>query len=431
MIAEIVAIGTELLMGQIADSDAQMLSRELQSLGIAVYHHQVVGDNPQRMREALALALSRSDLVITTGGLGPTSDDLTREAIAEVLGRKLVFDKKIEKAIAARFAKLGRKMTANNLKQAWRPEGAEVIPNPNGTAPGLWIEKDRKVVVMMPGPPHEMEPMWRSQVLPRLVRLKLVGRSEPFVQLRTVGVGESALETRIQPLLAKYPKVEVAYCAHAWSVDLRFGWARNPAVEKQARKLAQECRALLGDDVFAEGSSTLAETVADLLRREEKALAVAESGTGGQLASLFDDLPGAAKFFHGGVVCYRNGGKVIMLDIPECLFSQHGAISPEIAVAMATGAAENFVADYALSLTCSAGHGASRTAGTAYVGLHTPAGVWAKRLDYDGSLAAVRARAINVALDWLRRELLRAQRAKQLPAAAKSATRKKPAAKRR
>jgi nicotinamide-nucleotide amidase len=149
------------------------------------------------------------------------------------------------------------------------------------------------VIVMMPGPPHEMEPMWRSQVLPRLVRLKLVGRSEPFVQLRTVGVGESALETRIQPLLAKYPKVEVAYCAHAWSVDLRFGWARNAAVEKQARKLAQECRALLGDDVFAEGSATLAETVAELLRSQETTLAVAESGTGGQLANLFTDLPGA------------------------------------------------------------------------------------------------------------------------------------------
>ena len=428
---ELLTLGNELLLGRTPNGHLTFIGEQLARRGVELSLNVVIPDDAETVANLCARSLARSDVVITTGGLGPTSDDLTREAIAEVLGRKLVFDKKIEKAIAARFAKLGRKMTANNLKQAWRPEGADVIPNPNGTAPGLWIEKDRKVVVMMPGPPHEMEPMWRSQVLPRLVRLKLVGRSEPFVQLRTVGVGESALETRIQPLLAKYPKVEVAYCAHAWSVDLRFGWARNPAVEKQARKLAQECRALLGDDVFAEGSATLAETVADLLRSQETTLAVAESGTGGQLANLFTDLPGASKYFHGAVVCYRNGGKVIMLDIPECLFSQHGAISPEVAVAMATGAAENFVAEYALSISCCAGPGA-RSSGTVYVGLHTPEGVWAKRLDSpQGTPTSVRARAINVALDWLRRELLRAQRAKQIPVAAKSPARKKPAANRR
>ena len=428
---ELLTLGNELLLGRTPNGHLTFIGEQLARRGVELSLNVVIPDDAETVANLFARSLARSDVVITTGGLGPTSDDLTREAIAEVLGRKLVFDKKIEKAIAARFAKLGRKMTANNLKQAWRPAGSVVLQNPFGTAPGLWIEKDGKVIVMMPGPPHELEPMWRHQVLPRLIRGKFVGRTEPYVQLRTVGVGESALEHRLQPLLAKHPDVEVAYCAHPWSVDLRLGWAKNPAVEKQARKLAEECRALLGEDVFAVGEASLAEVVGELLRDEAKVLAVAESGSGGQMANLFTDLPGASKYFHGGVVCYRNGGKVIMLHIPECLFSQHGAISPEVAEAMATGAAENFVADYALSLTCSAGHGASRAAGTAYVGLHTPEGVWAKRLDYDGSLAAVRARAINVALDWLRRELLRAQRAKQLPAAAKSATRKKPAAKRR
>ena len=428
---ELLTLGNELLLGRTPNGHLTFIGEQLGRRGVELSLNVVMPDDAETVANFLARSWARSDVVITTGGLGPTSDDLTREAVAEVLGLKLVFDKKIEKAISARFAKLGRKMTENNLKQAWRPEGAEVLPNPFGTAPGLWIEKDRKVIVMMPGPPHEMQPMWQREVLPRLVRRKLVGRAEPFVQLRTVGVGESALETRIQPLLAKYPKVEVAYCAHAWSVDLRFGWARNEAAEPQARKLACECQALLGDDVFAVGSASLAETVGELLRSEEKTLAVAESGSGGQLANLFNDLPGASKFFHGGVVCYRNGGKVIMLDIPECLFSQHGSISPEIAVAMATGAAENFVADYALSITCCAGPSA-RSAGTVYVGLHTPEGVWAKRLDSpQGTPTSVRARAINVALDWLRRELLRAQRAKASAAPAKSAKTKRPAAKRR
>lgn len=422
---ELLTLGDELLLGRTPNGHLTYIGGQLSRRGVQLAANIVLPDDSDTIATQVARSWTRSAVVITTGGLGPTSDDRTREAVAEVLGRKLVFDREVEKAITARFAAIGRKMTHNNLKQAWRPDGAEVLPNPFGTAPGLWIEQDGKVLIMLPGPPNELEPMWANEVLPRLVRRKLVGRAQCYVQLRTAGVGESALETRLQPLLAQYPGVDVASCAHAFAVDVRFGWNSGRATEAQVRKLAAEAAALLGDDVFAVGDDTLAEAVADLLRLDDKTLAVAESGSGGQLASLFTDLPGATKFFQGGIVCYRNGGKVIMLDIPEALLSQHGAISAETAVAMATGVCENFVADYGLSITCCAGPGAccgDKAAGTVFIGLHAPEGVWCKHLEYPGTAAAVRARAINSALDWLRRELLRAHRAKPAaPAAAKPA----------
>lgn len=418
---ELLTLGDELLLGRTPNAHLTFLGSQLSRRGVALAANHVLPDDSETIATQVARSWARSAVVITTGGLGPTSDDRTREAVAEVLGQKLIFDREIEKAISARFAKLGRKMTHNNLKQAWRPESAEPLPNPFGTAPGLWIEQDGKVLIMLPGPPNELEPMWANEVLPRLVRRKLVGRAENFIQLRTAGVGESALETRLQPLLAKYPGVDVAYCAHAWAVDVRLGWNSGKATETQVKQLVGECTALLGDDVFTIGNDSLAEAVADLLRQDEKTLAVAESGSGGQLASVFTDLSGASKFFQGGVVCYRNAGKVIMLDIPEALLSQHGAISAETAVAMATGVCENFVADYGLSICCCAGPGAcceAKAAGTAFVGLHAPEGTWCKRLDYPGTGTAVRARAINSALDWLRRELLRAHRAKPAKVAA-------------
>ena len=411
---ELITLGDELLLGRTANSHLTFIGGQLARRGVTLAANLVLPDNAELISARLAPIWARSSVVITTGGLGPTCDDCTRDAVAEVLGQRLVFDKRIEKHIAARFAKLGREMTSNNLKQAWRPEGAEVLPNPFGTAPGLWMEQDGKILVMLPGPPNELEPMWNNEVLPRLIQRKLVGQRERFIQLRTAGVGESALETRLQPLLDEYPGVGVAYCAHSWAVDVRLGWDEGRATEAQVRKLAAECTVALGDDVFCAGDDTLAETVADLLRHDEKTLAVAESGSGGLLASVFTDLAGASKFFQGGVVCYRNSGKVIMLDIPECLLSQHGAVSAEAAAAMATGVAENFVADYGLSITCCAGPGAcdNKTAGTVFVGLHAPDGVWCKRLEYPGNGSAVRTRAINAALDWLRRELLRAHRAK-------------------
>jgi len=423
---ELLTLGDELLLGRTANGHLTFIGDQLARRGVQLAANVVLPDDAETIATQFARSWARSTVVITTGGLGPTSDDLTREAIADVLGRKLVFDKAVEQAMAERFAKFGRKMTPNNLKQAFRPEGAEVLPNPFGTAPGLWLEQDGKILVMLPGPPNELEPMWLNAVAPRLARQRLLGRRENFIQLRTAGVGESALETKLMPVLTKYPGVEIAYCAHPFSVDVRLGWSQGRASEVQTKKLAQECAALLGDDLFSIGSDTLAEAVSDLLRQGEKTLAVAESGTGGQLAMAFTDLAGATKFFQGGVISYRNSGKVILLDVPECLIVQHGAVSAEVAAAMATGVAEKLVADFGVSLTCCAPVGAqsrSTPAGTIFIGLHSPEGVWCKRLDYPGIGTAVRARAINAALDWLRRELLREQRSHQTkkPASAQAA----------
>jgi len=361
----------------------------------------------------------RSDVVITTGGLGPTCDDRTREAVAEVIGQNLVFDPGIEQAIAERFSHLGRKMTPNNLKQAYRFERGEVLPNANGTAPGLWVEQDGRVLVMLPGPPNELHPLFTEQVLPRLAQLGLIREGEAYVQLRTAGVGESALETKLQPLFDRRgDALSVAYCAHPWRVDVRLSSPSERLSMIELQSIADECAALLGEDFVCYGHDSLAKVDADLLRAQDKTLAVAESCTGGRLASVFTEVCGAAKFFRGAVVCYGNDAKMQLLDVPESLIEQHGAVSDECAVALATSVAEVLEADYGLAVTGYGGAGGeakNSPIGTIHVGLHSPQGVWSKQLNYTAARAMVNERAITVALDWLRRELLRAASKASVP----------------
>ncbi len=365
--------------------------------------------SPAQFRESWA----RSDVVLMTGGLGPTCDDRTRESVASVLGQGLVFDPAIERHILDRFALFGRKMTPNNLKQAYRFERGEVLPNANGTAPGLWVEQDGKVLCMMPGPPNEMQPMFTEQVLPRLARLGLVSDREAYVQLRTAGIGESLLETRLQPVFDRHGKaLGAAFCAHAGHVDCRLSSPGGELGFAEIEGIAAECAQLLGDDFVCYGDDSLAKVCADLLRAQEKLLAVAETATGGLLANAFTDVCGASKFFSGGCVCYSNDSKMQLLDVPECLLLQHGAVSAEVAVAMATGAAEKLGADYALAITGFAGSCGGpneNPVGTIYVALHAPHGVWSRKLSYPGPRPTIKQRAVNASLDWLRRELVRAQ----------------------
>ena len=356
---------------------------------------------------------ARSDVVIMTGGLGPTCDDRTRDAVAGVLGQSLVFDAEIEKQIQDRFALLGRKMTPNNLKQAYRFERCEVLPNANGTAPGLWVEQDGRVLCMLPGPPNEMNPMFTDQVMPRLARLGLVGSGEAYVQLRTAGLGESLLETRLLPVTGRHgSRLGVAFCAHSGHVDCRLSSPGGELGASEIEAIATECAQLLGEDFVTYGHDSLAKVCADLLRSQEKMLAVAETATGGLLANAFTDICGASKFFAGGCVCYSNDSKMQLLDVPECLLLQHGSVSAEAAVAMATGSAEKLGADYALAITGCAGPCGGpneNPVGTIFVALHAPHGVWSRKMSYPGPRTAVKQRAVNAALDWLRRELARAQ----------------------
>jgi len=410
---ELLTLGDELLLGLTVNSHLAFIGQQLGRRGVQLQRNATVTDDADAIAREFREAWARADVVITTGGLGPTCDDRTRDALAAELGQKLVFDPAIEKTIADRFAAFGRKMGANNLRQAYRFERGDILPNAHGTAPGLWVEQDGKVLVMLPGPPNELQPMLVEQVLPRLAQRGLLPDREAYVQIRTAGVGESALELKLQPVFDRHGDgLGIAFCAHHGMVDCRLSSPGGRFSLAQLEAIARECGRLLGEDLTCYGHDSLAKLCSDLLRAQEKRLALAETATGGLLAQAFTELGGACKFFAGGVVCCSNDARMQLLDVPECLLLQHGAASAECAVAMATGAAESLGADYALAVTGFAGEATGpggNPIGTIFIALHAPHGVWSKKLSYPGPRATVRIRAVNAALDWLRRELLRVQ----------------------
>ena len=417
---ELLTLGDELLLGLTANGHLTFIGAQLGRRGALLQRNVTITDEADAIAQQFRESWARADVVITTGGLGPTCDDRTRDVIAEVLKQKLVFDPAIERAIAERFARFGRKMTANNLKQAYVFERGEVLQNTHGTAPGLWVEQDGKVLIMLPGPPNELQPMFVEQIVPRLAARGLLTDRESYVQIRSAGVGESVLETKLQPIFDRAGKgLSVAFCAHQGAVDCRVSSPGGELSYAQLESIAGECAHLLGDDFVCYGHDALARVCAELLRVQEKKLAVVETATGGLLAHAFTEVCGACKFFAGGVVCCSNDAKMQLLDVPECLLMQHGAVSDEAAVAMATGAAETLGADYALAVTGFAGAaatgGGGNPVGTIFIALFSPFGVWSKKLSYPGPRSTVKLRAVNAALDWLRRELLRAQRGQTMP----------------
>jgi nicotinamide-nucleotide amidase len=409
---ELLTIGDELLLGLTANGHLTFIGAQLGARGVELRRNITVTDDAEDIAQQFRESWSRSDVVLVTGGLGPTCDDRTREAIAGVLGQSLVFDPAIEKHIQDRFALFGRKMTPNNLKQAYRFERGDVLNNANGTAPGLWVEQDGRVLCMMPGPPNELQPMFTEQVLPRLARLGLVHEHEAYVQLRTAGIGESLLETKLQPVFDRHgSKLGIAFCAHAGHVDCRLSSPGGELSLAEVQAIAAECAQMLGEDFVTYGDDSLSKVCADLLRSQERLLAVVETATGGLLAHAFTDICGASKFFSGGCVCYSNDSTMQLLDVPECLLLQHGAVSAEAAVAMATGAAEKLGADYALAITGFVGPCGGpneNPVGTIHLALHAPRGVWSRNLSFPGPRNTIKCRAVNAALDWLRRELVHA-----------------------
>jgi nicotinamide-nucleotide amidase len=418
---ELLTLGDELLLGLTVNGHLAFIGSQLGRRGVTLSRNVTLTDDADVIATQFRESWARADVIITTGGLGPTCDDRTRDAIALELGEELVFDPGIEKTIAERFSRIGRRMTPNNLKQAYRFARGEVLPNAHGTAPGLWLARDGKVLVMLPGPPNELQPMLTDQVIPRLASLGLLAEREAYVQIRTAGIGESALETRLQPIFASHGEaLSVAYCAHQGQVDCRVSSPSGALGPEALQRLAGECAALLGEDFLCYGHDSMAKVCADLLRAVDRKLAVAETVTGGLLAHSFTDIAGAGKFFAGGCVCLSNDAKMQLLDVPEDILLQHGAVSAENAVAMASGAAERVGADYGLAI-CGFGGPCGGTkenpVGTIFVALYTPEGVWSKRLSYPGPRPAVKQRAVAAALDWLRRELVRAQtgRTTQVP----------------
>jgi nicotinamide-nucleotide amidase len=408
---ELLTLGDELLLGLTANGHLTYIGGQLGQRGVLLRRNVTLTDEADAIAEQFRESWARSDVVITTGGLGPTCDDRTREAVAAVLGQTLVMDPEIVQTIEARFAERGRMMTENNLNQAYRFERCDVLANANGTAPGLWVEQDGKVLVMLPGPPNELQPLFVEQVIPRLAQRGLLLEREAYVQLRTAGVGESALEMKLQPIFDRFGEaLSIAYCAHQGQVDVRLSSPSGRLEFVELETLAAECATLLGEDFFGYGWDSMAKRIGELLRAQNATLAVAETATGGLLASEFTGICGATKFFAGGCVCYSNESKMQFLDVPESLLEQHGGVSAENAVAMALGAAERLGADYAVAITGYAGpcEGAHENpVGTLYLALYSPQGVWSKKLHYPGPRATVNRRVVAAALDWLRRELLR------------------------
>ena len=412
MVAEILSVGTELLMGQIANTDAQYLSRRLSELGVTLYRHTTVGDNPSRVKQALAEALERADMVITTGGLGPTEDDLTKEMVGEFFGLPMELDEKSLEAVRTRMCRIGREMTENNNKQAYFPRGAIIMPNACGTAPGCIVEHGGKAVAVLPGPPREMKDMFERQLAPYLRR-----RSGEHIEsrfLRVFGVGESKTEVLLLDLFHGENPTLALYCG-AGEVTARIS-ARVPLGTDAAPMIdpmEAEIRRRLGNAVYAAyGPSeevNLASTVLKMLMERGESIATAESCTGGMLISHLIDCPGASAAVHEGHVTYSNEAKMRVLGVRAETLQAHGAVSAECALEMAEGARRASGATWALSTTGVAGPDGGtpeKPVGLVYVGVAGPDGARAERLTLRGDRDWIRTLACQNALNLLRLRLL-------------------------
>ena len=405
MIAEIVSVGTELLMGQIVNTDAQFLARRLAALGITMYRQSTVGDNPGRVKEAVREALSRADLVITTGGLGPTEDDLTKEMVAEALGLPMVRHDEVVEGIRRYFESTGREMTPNNLRQADFPEGARLMPNRKGTAPGCIAEKDGKRVAVLPGPPHELIDMYEQQLEPYLLSLSDQVIASRFLHI--VGVGESIVETRLMDLFHWQSPTLALYCAPGEvtaRLTVRCGKDVDPA--PLLEPLEKEIRARLGESVYAEGlDASMPKTVVEMLTARRETVSVAESLTGGMLASRLVDVPGASAVLCESYVTYSNEAKQRLLGVSGETLRAHGAVSEQCAREMAEGCRRASGADWALATTGIAGPDGGtpeKPVGTVYIACAGRQGVVVKALKLRGDRTRVRTMTCLYALDLLR-----------------------------
>ncbi len=410
--AEIVSIGTELLLGQITDTDAPFLSRRLSALGIAVYHRTTVGDNRERALATVLQALSRADVVLLIGGLGPTMDDLTRDILADATNSPLVRDPALVAHLTAWFAAKNYAITDVILRQADVPTGAVALPNANGTAPGLFLEKENKVVIALPGPPNELEPMFDAEVLPLLTTR--TGSESAVIASRTVrvvGMGESDAEALIADLMNDANPTVAPYAKLA-EVHLRVTSRAGTVAEADAlnAERAAIIRERLGDVVYGEDDTTLEDAVVALLKTRRETVAVAESCTGGMLAGRITNVSGSSEVFSVGLITYANDAKITLLQIPRAVIGGVGAVSPEVAKAMASRVRELSGATYGLSTTGIAGPGGGTDAkpvGLVHIGLATPTETVSVERHFPGGRADVRYRATQAALDLLRRELLK------------------------
>ena len=409
MHAEIIAIGTELISGQKLDTNSQWLSRALGDLGISTHFHTTLGDDLTENVAAFRIASARAELVLVTGGLGPTQDDLTREALAEAAGVALVHDEDSLAAIEAFFARRNRAMTPRNRVQALRPEGSEAMANPVGTAPGVWMPLGASLFGCLPGVPSEMKTMVAEQVVPRLKARGLVRRVIVHRVINLFGKGESEIESMAPDLTTRGRVPEVGITASDATISFRI--SSEGETENDARDAAGPTAALIyerfGDLIVGEGGDDVAEGLVSRLRASGKTLSVAESCTGGLMAERITRIPGVSDVFLGGVVSYANAAKVAMLGVPQSLLDRHGAVSAEVAEAMARGVRDRMGADVGVAITGIAGPSggtADKPVGLVYLGLAMEGLAETRRLELgpEQPRSILRSRAAKYAMNFAR-----------------------------
>jgi nicotinamide-nucleotide amidase len=410
MKAEIIAIGSELLTPFRLDTNSLYLTDELNQLGIRVVYKNVVGDSLDDMRTCFAIALLRADLIVASGGLGPTDDDRTRDAVAEVLSRKLHLNDEVLNKIQERFRRYNRSMPEINARQAMVPEGATVLPNSRGTAPGLWLEHDGHIIVLLPGVPIELRAIFEAEVKPRLARLdhdeRLFSRD-----LRITGLPESEVEQRVRPLYALYPDTETTILAAPTGIQLHPRiWSRDAATaEKLLDEIVDRMALALGEHLYSSHGETLEDVVARVLVENHATIAVAESCTGGMLAERLTNVAGSSNYFLGGVVCYSNELKTSFVDVPAAMIESKGAVSSEVALALANGIRRRTGATIGVGITGIAGPTGGtpeKPVGLVHIAIANDRGAREHAIRFPGDRERIRLYATQSALDIVRRHFL-------------------------
>lgn len=390
MNVEIISIGTELLLGDIVDSNAAYLARNLTELGFNINYINTVGDNKERIVKTIKQSLSRADIVITTGGLGPTTDDLTRTAVAESTGRSLYQNEELEKRIRDYFSSRGRTLTPNNLNQAYMPRGAEPLLNNQGTAPGILLETEKNILISLPGVPREMKGIFAKKVAPYLVNL--TDKTIRSLVLRFFGIGESTLETKLRDLIDEQSNPTLALLAGNGEVKLRITAKADTAEECHSKisEVEKKVKTRAGKYIYSTGDKKLPELVGEKLREKKLTMAAAESCTGGLIGSRITDIPGSSDYFIGGITAYSNRIKKDFLGVSQEILDRRGAVSRETALKMCQGIKDKYAVDYGISVTGIAGPGGGteqKPVGLVYIGLSSPDDTQVYKVNLNGDRA--------------------------------------------
>jgi nicotinamide-nucleotide amidase len=412
--AEIIAVGSELLTPHRQDTNSLYLTEKLNELGVEVRFKSVVGDDRENLTAAVKLAMRRSDVIILSGGLGPTEDDLTREAVADALGLTLVRDAEVISKLEERFAKRGYKLTPNNLKQADVLSSGTVLPNSLGSAPGQWIggryDGQDRIVMLLPGPPYELKALFEAECMPRL-RAKVPAQHIAMRTLKMTMIPESQVDARVAPIYKTYTDVETTILAGGGEIQLHLRCRKDSKAEAEERveELAEKIEDEMGDYIFSRKGETIEQIVSYLLQMRGMTLATAESCTGGLLAARITSLGGSSRYFLGGAVVYSNELKTQFANVPKALIDTHGAVSREVAQALAEGIRKRCLSSFGVGITGVAGPSGGtelKPVGLVYIALASDEGTQVVERNFPGDRARIRQFATQQALEMIRRALL-------------------------